>query len=711
MKTNSGEKIVKTVCSTCYCGCGVLAHVKDGSVVKIKGDPEHPNNQGKLCPKGLAGIELLYHPDRLNYPMKRAGERGEGKWERISWEEALDMIASGLNQIKKEYGPEAICVGNGAGLYGNSGMIGNFCYYLGTPNMMASCYICFNPTALAARATIGYPAAILASEIVFDEALNANCILLWATNPKNSVPYPLGEGIFKVKEQGTKLIVVDPRPTDYTKIADIWLQIRPATDDALALGMMHVIINEGLYDQAFVDEWTYGFAELKKHVQDYPPEKVSRITWAPKEDIIAAARLFTETSPSSVVTRVPLDQNLNAVQTSRAIFILTAICGNLDKKGGTPLPAQGRVVGEPMLWAQADKLPQEIREKRIGAQQIPLLSGPDAIWGVVHPTLWARAVLTEKPYPVKALLTCGRNQMLGDQDTRNFERAYRALDFSVIMDLFMTPTVELSDIVLPAVSWLERDGLRGHPGYPYVTPIQHKVVEPLYDRWDDNKFLIELSKKMGLDLPWKSLEEYHDFRVKNVSDSFKQLEGTTFITMSKKYERYKEGLFEFNTPSKKVELYSTFLEKYGYDPLPHYQAPPETTPEFPLVLIGGRKNVEYVHSGGRQLDMLRKRVPDPPIEMNPKTAEELGIAEGDWVWLETPPFGGKERVRFKARLIDGSHPNVVAVEHGWWFPEKKDASHGCYDSNINLVISGDAFDPIYGSTNIKSVPCRVYKES
>jgi len=707
--TGSGERIVRTVCSTCYCGCGVLAHVKDGKVLKIEGDLDHPNNRGELCPKGWAGIELLYHPDRLNYPLRRTGEKGGGKWEKITWEEAIDTIASKLMEIRGENGPESICVAVGAGLYSNLGMISHFCYSLGTPNMLSSGYICFMPSTVAARATIGYPAALFATEVVFDEVLNSECILLWGANPRNSCPYPVGEGIFKVKEEGTKLIVVDPRPTDYTKIADFWLKIRPGTDDALALGMINVIINEGLYDKGFVDGWTFGFDELKRHVQEYPPDKVSQICWVRKEDIIGAARLFAKTRPSCVCQRVPLDQSCNAVQTSRAIIILNAICGNLDIRGGNPLPAKGEVIGENALWEQLDKLPREVLEKRIGAEKIPLLSGPEAICGFVHPTLWADAVLTGKPYPIRALITSARNQMLGDQDSRKVEKAFRKLEFSVTIDLFMTPTAELSDIVLPAASWLEKDGFRGHPGFPYVTPIQHRAVEPLYQRWDDNKIFIKLAEKMGLDTPWKSVEAYLDFRLKERGVPFKALEGQNYISMPKKYERHTKGEFIFNTPSKKVELYSTFLEKFGYQPLPNYVAPPETTPEFPLILMGGKKKLEYVHSAGRQIEMLRQRVPEPTIEINTKTAQSQGIADGDWVVVETIYFADGAQIRFRAKLVEEMPAQLVAVEHGWWFPELKGPEHGCFNSNVNVLIPGDVYDPIYGSTNIRSIPCRIYK--
>jgi anaerobic selenocysteine-containing dehydrogenase len=710
MDHSPGERIVETVCSTCYCGCGIFAHVKGGTVVKIEGDPDHPNNRGELCPKGLSGIELLYHPDRLNYPLKRAGKRGEGKWQRISWAEALETISEKLKEIKDRYGPESICIATGAGLYANMGIIGYFAYLLGTPNVSGSGNICFLPAAIAAQGTIGHTIALFANESISDDALEAKCLLLWGANPRYSYPYPIGEGIFKSKKRGTKLIVVDPRPTDYAKIADLWLQIKPATDDALALGMINVLINEELYDKKFVNEWTYGFDELKKHAQQYPPEKVSEITWIPEEDIRAAARMFAQTRPSCICQRVAVDQNLNAVQTSRAILILRALCGDdFDIKGGNLLPGEKNIVGEFPHWKMASKLPRQVTAKRIGAEEIPLSSGADAEFTMVHPSLLAKAIATGEPYKVRALITSAHNQLVTDTDTKMIEQGLRKLDFSVITELFMTPTAELYDIVLPATCWLENDGLRGHPGYPYVTPISHKVVEPLYERWSDIKFFIELAKKMDLHPPWNSQEEYLDSRLKDADITFKDLEGINFLSKPKEYQRHLKGTFEFKTPSKKVELYSTMLEQYGYDPLPNHKAHPQTTQEFPLILIGGSKKLAYVHSAGRQIESLRKLSPEPILEMNNKTAKDLGISEGDWVCVETIHFSDKGQVRFKAKLQEMFLPQIVSIDAAWWFPERKEPEHGCFISNINVAIPGDVYDPIFGSTNLKSIPCKVYK--
>jgi len=342
---------------------------------------------------------------------------------------------------------------------------------------------------------------------------------------------------------------------------------------------------------------------------------------------------------------------------------------------------------------------------------MPTISGPDGPGKIVHPFFWAKAVLTGDPYPIRAQITGANNQVLRDQDSKTVVKALKQLEFSVTMDLFMTPTAEFSDVVLPAVSWLERDGLRGHPGYPYLIPIQHRAVDPLYERWDDNDFFIELAKRMELGIPWQTLEEYADFRLKQRGVTFKDLEGVNFITLPKEYERHAKGTFEFKTPSKKVELYSTVLKKFGFDPLPNPVAPPETTPEFPLILMGGKKSLEFVHTAGRQITLLRKRVPEPTLEISPEAAAEKNIQDGDWVWVDTIYFGDRERVKFKAKIVKGFPKQLVAVEHGWWFPEKKDPGHGSFDSNINVVIPNNVYDPIFGSSNLRSVPCRVYKES
>jgi len=281
----------------------VLVHVEDGKVVKIQGDPASPLNKGRMCVKGLSSIEHLYHPKRLKYPLKRAEKRGEGKWQRISWDEALGTIASKINQIREEYGVESVAVGTGTGRHHFQHVL-RFANALGTPNWCEpGTAQCFIPRILTGLMTYGdLPVCDYYGEV------NPACVLVWGHNP--AVSGPDGEIQFAVKEclkKGTKLIVIDPRQTELAKKADLWLQVRPGTDDALALSMLNVIINEGLYDRPFVEAWTSGFEELRERVQEYPPDWAEEITWVPAGKIRAAARMFAQTSPATLEWGVALE--------------------------------------------------------------------------------------------------------------------------------------------------------------------------------------------------------------------------------------------------------------------------------------------------------------------------------------------------------------------------------------------------------------------
>ncbi len=258
------EKIVRSICQACHCNCGVMVRVLDGKVVGISGDPDHPMNRGFICVKGKAQADLLYHPDRLKYPLRRTAGRGDGKWQRISWDGALDDIAVKLTEIQKRYGPESIAVMTGTGPRTGNNVARLFCLMLGTPNRISvDNHICFAPSVVAETCTYGVMTTMME---VGPDYQHANCIVAWGANPLASHP-PRGQEILKAKrKKGTRLIVIDPRRTELAAVADLWLQVRPGTDAALALGMINVIISEGLYDREFVDKWCYGFEELRSHV-------------------------------------------------------------------------------------------------------------------------------------------------------------------------------------------------------------------------------------------------------------------------------------------------------------------------------------------------------------------------------------------------------------------------------------------------------------
>jgi anaerobic selenocysteine-containing dehydrogenase len=679
-------------------------------------------NKGFICVKGLVYGEYVHHPERLKRPIKRIGERGGGKWQEISWDQALTEIAEKLTEIKERYGPEAIAAIHGTGPRPTHISTHLLVYALGSPNISSTdWHICAAPSGLASICTIGRGSIMME---VGPDYENANCIMVWGANPIASHP-PKGKEILEAKrKRNAKLIVIDPRRTALASEADLWLQIRPGTDCALALGMINTIIEEELYDKEFVEKWCYGFDKLREHVKLFPPEKVADITWVPSNKIREAARIYATTKPAALHHRVSMEQNVNSVQTCRALIIMIALTGNIDVKGGNLLPesfkgyiSTNALVGrgkEGKTWRPSP----DIEKKRIGSYIYPLVSGPEALHTTFVPApLLIDAILTGKPYPVKALFCAGGNPILSIQNSKKVWKALMNLELLVVADFFMTPTAELADYVLPTTMWPERDECCDMMYTNYIAARQ-KAIDPPPECWDDIKIVIELVKRIPWAnrkfIPWNSVEEFNEWRVRGLGISFEELKKRGYIMVPARYKKYEqEG---FDTPTGKVELYSTILEKFGYDPLPTYVEPPESplsTPEllkeYPFILITGARYINYFHSEGRQIPSLRKLVPDPEIEIHPETATKLGIRDGDWVFVETPHIKG-ERVKFKAKLTNNIHPMVIHASHAWWFPEKPAPEHGCFESNINVVTrDGPPRDKIIGSVPLRGILCKVYK--
>jgi thiosulfate reductase/polysulfide reductase chain A len=706
---------VRTVCQACQCECGVFVHVENEKVVKIEGDPNHPLSKGFICVKGTSYHEFLYHPDRLKYPMKREGTKRNGKWVRLSWDEALDEIAKKLSDVREKYCAESIATLHGTGPRASLAASTLLAHALGSPNVISvDLHICFAPSLIAEAFTIG-------NSITMDvgpDYENAECIFVWGANPVSSHPV-MGKAITDARRRGAKLIVVDPRRTYLASKADIWLQVRPGTDAALALGMINTIIEEELYDREFVTEWCHGFEQLQDHVKAFSPEKVADITWVSAEKIRAAARLYAATKPATLHHRVAVEHNINSVQTDRAFIILIALTGNIDIKGGNLLfaPRKGYISNGALLGLDRTfRPPREIEEKRIGSDIYPLASGPDSIVPFVHACLAVEAMMTGKPYPVKAVYCAGGNPVVNMQKSRVVSEALQNLDLLVVTDFFMTPTAELADYVLPAAMWIERDECCESSYINFISARQ-KVVEPPAECREDMKIAIELVKRIPWAerrfIPWDAPEELCDWMVKGMGITFAEFKEKGYIVDPIEYKKYsKTGFF---TPTKKVELYSTIFEQCGYAPLPIYNEPPESplsSPEllkdYPFILISGARHINYFHSEGRQISSLRKIVPDPEIEIHPDTAQSLKISNGSWVWVETPQVVD-EKVRFKVKLTSRINPKVVHARHGWWFPEKPPPEHGCFESNIDVVLSGDPpREPICGSVPTRGTLCKVY---
>jgi len=725
-------KVVRSIARTgpgCHEGCGVLLYVKEEKLVKVEGDPNFPLNQGRLCPRCQALTEVVYHPDRLKYPLKRLGERGEGKWERISWGEALDIIASRFNKIKKDYGAEAVifCQGTGRDIMP---YISRLAYSFGSPNWVGfgplhgnACYL---PKVAAQAAILGNFAVADCAQSFPDRYENPNwkvpkCIIIWGNEPTVSSPDGfMGHWIVECMKRGSELIVIDPRKTGLAARAKVWLQIRPGTDAALALGMLNVIINEKLYDEEFVQKWTYGFDELKKRVQEYSPEKVAEITWIPKEKIIDAARMYATSKPAAIQWGVALDQSKECITTLHAVIALWTVTGNLDVPGGNII--RGHLFGVErvlMRWG-FELLTEEQKKRKIGYGKYPFHD-----WsGMLPGEALIDQILSGTPYPIRAAWIQTTNTFAcGVADPWRVYEAFKKLDFNVVVDLFMTPTaMALADIVLPATTYPERDGLVLPIGGVTCIATINKVIEPVGECRSDMQINLELGKRLNPEAwPWKDVREMFSAMLETTGMTFEELRDKGCAYDSFEYKKYEKALLRqdknlgFETPTGKVELYSTVLEKCGLDPLPYFEEPPESpvsTPEmikeYPLILTTGARTRGFFHSEHRQIPRLRRMNPDPLTEIHPETATKLGIKDGDWVYIESR-YG---RCKQRAKLTDAIDPRIVHSQHGWWFPEKpgtEPSLFGVWESNINLLLpSGWTGKSGFGYP-FKSQMCRVYK--
>ncbi|MFC1957508.1 molybdopterin-dependent oxidoreductase [Chloroflexota bacterium] len=699
------ERIVRTSCQGCHPECGVLVYVENGKITKIKGDLNHPSSRGFICIKGRVQDKFTNHPDRIKQPLKRVGERGSGKWQPISWDQTLGEIAGKLTEIKDKYGPEAIATYHGTGPRSSIASTHAFAAAIRTPNEICTdAHICFFPSVMVETLTFG-------NSVMMEKGpdyLNARCIMVVGGNPPVSHP-PRGMDIIEAqRKNGAKLIVVDPRRTPLANRADLWLQIRPGTDVALALAMMNVIINEGLYNRDFVNKWCYGFDRLEERVQEYPPEKVAGITWISAERIREAANLYATIKPAVMHHRVAIEHNVNTSQTIRALCNLIALTGNLDIKGGNLFTATTNQLGP---RAQSP----DFVEKRIGSKQFPLMVGKDAPIPIVNAHLAAEAMLYGRPYALKAIYTAGANPVVNMQNTRKIRESFLKVDLHFVADFFMTPTAEVADYVLPPATWLERDEVCTE--WMNCIAARQKVLEPLLDCRDDRSMVIDLVQRLPwadqTALPGNNIEEWNSSQTKSLGISYYELREKGYVTSPAEYQKYEQAGFQTSTG--KVELYATVFEKYGYDPLPFFTEPPESpfsTPElmkdYPLILIAGSRCIEYTHSEGRQIEQLRRRKPEPEIEIHPNTAREMKLEGGEWVWVETPQIRD-ERIKLKVRLTEGIDPRVAHADYAWWFPEKPGPEHGCFESNISVILSDQPREPVCGSVPIRGTLCKIYK--
>lgn len=790
----------------CHGGCGVLAYVRDGRLVKVEGDPEHPWSQGRLCSRALAMTQYVYHPDRLRRPMRRVGERGQGRWEEISWDEAFDLIERKMKKIRDEYGPESFIFSMGTGR-DIGPWICMLAYAYGSPNVMFSLsgIACYSPRMSAVETVQGDYCVIdagqwLAERYESPRYKTPECIVVWGYDIPASCPDNVfGHWIVDLMKRGAKIIAIDPRLSWFASRATKWLRLRPGTDGALAMGFLNVIVNEGLYDEGFVEKWTNGHhlvrrdtsrliresdlidggsqnnfvvwdaksarpvvwdsleacyrppdvkaaltgdfeVELKggarvqattvwdmfcEEVNKYPPERVAETTLIPEKEIREAAILYAKSKPASIHWGVPIDMTPAITPTAQAITCLWCLTGNLDVPGGN-------VISRFAFDAVAYALPgaegviklksKEVDRKRIGAGQYGPLSR--FIWRA-QTDLVLEQIFTGDPYPIKGMWIQACNPIGGiGLDPKRWVEAIKKLEFVVAVDLFHTPTTQLADIVLPAATFLEKDGVRS-----WWVPLQtiNRVIT-VGECKPDVEINFELAKRFDPDFRWDTIYDLFDEILKPSGMTFRELQKRGWALPgeghpSSPYHRFEKGLLRkdrkpgFQTPSGRVELYSSLREDWGLEPLPHYEEPPftpisqpELAKEYPLILSTGRRSPVYFHSEHRNIPWLRQIHPDPLVEINPETARSLGIGNGEWVWVEN----WLGRCRLKAKVTPVVPEWMVMAEHGWWFPEENGAGptfFGVWKSNVNQLIPMGYQGKDGLGAPIKHLLCKVYKSS
>lgn len=725
--------VKRTFCTLCPQHCGMLFHVEDGAPVSFDGDKHNPVAKGKLCIKGTTAIEIHEHSDRLNYPMKRVGERGEGKWERISWEQALDEIAAKLHDIREKDGPEALATLGGTHKTPGDWASWRFAADFGTPNFVSQGRNCGVAEYITEASVYGWDTVYQAPHPGTTKVL-----MIWGSNPAESSP-PSFERLRECQAQGAKLIVVDPRVTKTAKRADLHLQLRPRTDGALALGMIHVMIRDGIYDQEFVEKWCLGFDQVEEEARRWTPEHTEEITGVPAGKIVEAARIYATAGPGRIAFGVAPTQLGEGASRSALLgrAILRAISGNLDIPGGEPLgnpyPRDKFAWLENINFERLIDHPRRTRES-VNAHETRITSiegykafreatakiypqghtGTAYVLFASQPAIY-RAVTKQDPYAVKAIIVQCGEPLLSMGAGRDAYEAFTSenLDLLVCMDMWMTPTAQLSDYVLPAADFMERKDLSAHWGIGNFFVVGQQSADPIGERRNDYDLWAGLGRRLGD-------PDYWPEDVEGMFDRFLAPSGRTYqewadaevnhhFTVPEFHKHEKHG---FATPSGKVELVPSMFERFDIDASPRYTGPPYAAPDadeddYPLQMIPGSRVRELTASNLRQSQRLSRIRPEPLCELHPETAKRWGITDGDWMVIERP----EGAIRQRANFDDTMRPDTINPDGYWWEPDQQQNEphlSGVWVSNANAITPGNPnLSNFAGDQPLRGARCRI----
>ena len=708
----------RAMCGICPAGCWVeVTYDASGRLSGVQADST--SESGMICTLGRHSPEIVYSPDRLLHPLRRVGPKGTYDFQRISWDEAYETIVQRLNAVKAKSGPEVTAIYTGRGsfelaeceVFQPEGVAvssaSSALFPFGSPNTLgvgALCYVSF--AMIAPHVTMG---GMLIN--MFSDIENAEFVVVWGANPATDSPPLDFNRILKARGRGAEVIVIDPRRTGTATSTEArWLPIRPGTDGALALGMCNVLIEEELYDDAFVRNWAHGFDDLSRYVQHFGPEIVESITGVPADTVRSLARRIASARGASPVMYSGLEYSNSGVQAIRAVMVLWALAGQLDVPGGRCFAMR-----ENQFPTNRDgHVPNPDVRKALGRDRFPVYS---AYRGESHAIALPDAVLHGKPYPIRSLIIEGGSIITAWPQPEIWQETLKSLDFLVCIDRFFTADAAYADIVLPAATYYE---IESYMVYGPVFRIRERVIPPVGEARHGLFILAELAERLGYGHLYPQTEEEllrYALKGSGFTPGAVRAAGGIVQTpgVMMQYKKWEKGLLRadgkpgFETPTGKFEIASTILAEHGYDSLPVYTEPkegplaqPELAKRFPLVFNSGSRVATDFRSQFHNIPGLAKERPEPSVMMSTVDANARSISDGDVVAVMT----SRGRVRYRAQVTDNIMPGVVDADMGGGGPL---GPKHWQESNVNRLTDLGNYDPISGFPVYKALLCDVIK--
>ncbi|MEI7846334.1 MAG: molybdopterin-dependent oxidoreductase, partial [Chloroflexota bacterium] len=610
----NGDGYISTMCEMCVWRCGVLAKVKDGKVVKLEGNPENPHSLGNLCPRGQSGLMNTYDPDRVLTPLIRVGNRGEGKFRKASWEEALDLTASKMQEIKDKYGPEAMVFSSTHNL--SQVQFENLLYAYGSPNYGTQRSLCFNAMIVANITTYGMEEP----ERIYSDKLKY--IILTGRNLMEAISTSETSALSSAIDRGAKVIYLDPRFTKTAAKATEWLPIKPGNDLAFHLALLNVIIGEGLYNKQFVEKNTIGFDKIALEVNKYTPEWAEPLSGISADTIRRIAREFAAAAPDALAHNGWRTSNfINSFQTERAIAILNAIVGNWGTTLRTAGSEESGTLGAPPQPAYPRNSALRLDGVPWKYPFVPLKLG---IFQELRD-----GILRADPYQAHGWFIARQNPILSLPDRQKTLKVFSQMDFIATVDIIMNDTAWYSDVILPEASYLER--------YDPLLPIGDKVFlrQPVIEPQGEGKSALWIYKQLGERLglgdffQYKDEEDYINQQLAPLGIKLEDIKAKGYAELSEETPGEEAAEPTWNTTSGKIELYSDALAKSGFSAIPVWEEPLQPAEDQFFLLTG--KVAQYTQFGTQNNQLLHKYSDEPRLWMNAKVATKRGLTDGDWV--------------------------------------------------------------------------------